>query len=47
MVARNGEWNVSGDTHAMTFCWLVWRKGYTGKPQVSWISADKDLLQTA
>ena len=43
-VARNGDWSMSSKPSPMAFCWMVWRKGYTGSPQLSWISADKRLI---
>ncbi len=46
-VARNGDRSLYGKPSAMTFCWMVWRKGHEGKPEVSWISAEPNLLHPA
>jgi hypothetical protein len=45
--ARNGDPAMYNRSSAIAFCWMIWREGYTGKPQVSWISADKDILSHA
>jgi uncharacterized UPF0146 family protein len=45
--APNGDRKAFDKPSAMAFCWMIWRKNHSGKPQVSWISADKDLLQAA
>jgi hypothetical protein len=44
-VARNGDRQQYNVSSAMTFCWMVWRKGYKGSPQVSWITAAKQNLE--
>jgi hypothetical protein len=46
-VARNGDPKMHRNHSAMAFCWMVWRKGFTRKPQVSWISVDEKLIQAA
>jgi hypothetical protein len=43
-VARNGDYRMHNKSSAMAFCWMVWRKGYVGKPQLSWISAEMNLI---
>ena len=43
-VALNGDRKMYEKSSAMAFCWMIWRKGYKGKPQLSWISADGELI---
>ena len=31
---------VEGKSNVMAMCWLVWEKGYTGRPQIEWITKD-------
>ncbi len=40
--ARNGDFLRFTSNSAMAFCWMIWRKGYTGSPRVGWISAKKN-----
>jgi hypothetical protein len=39
-VARNGDRKMFDKSSAIAFCWMIWRKGHCGNPQVSWISAN-------
>lgn len=35
--AKNGDFaNATGN--ASTYCWFVWEKGYTGKPEIGWFN---------
>lgn len=43
-VARNGDWKTPDKNSAIAFCWMIWRKDFNGKPQVSWISSDRELI---
>ena len=38
-VARNGDYDMYDKPSATAFCWMIWRKGFKGKPQVDWISS--------
>ena len=40
-VALNGSRDGFKNSSAIAFCWMIWRKGHHGSPQVSWISADR------
>ncbi len=40
--ARNGDFLRFTSNSAVPFCWMIWRKGYTGSPRVGWISAKKN-----
>jgi len=44
-VARNGDYTMYDKPSAMAFCWMIWRKGYTGKTQVDWISAEREIIE--
>jgi len=39
-VAKNGDYETYKESSAMAFCWLVWKRGFAGNPQLSWISAE-------
>lgn len=35
--AKNGDFeNATGN--ASTYCWFIWEKGYTGKPEIGWFN---------
>ena len=36
--AKNGDFNKNeGKGKAVSYSWFVWKKGYTGKPNINWI----------
>jgi len=41
---RNGDSSLYRKASAIPFCWIIWRKGNTKMPQLSWISVDNSLI---
>ena len=37
-VARNGDPEMFKKSSAACYAWFIWEKGYTGKPEITWIN---------